>query len=141
LFKYFDSATNRTKKRIIVKTILGIETSNKRIINQQEESGTMLKGYQKQYLKGCAHGISPLVIIGQNGCTPTLIKAINASLETRELIKIKFNDFKEKAQKEEILSQIVAKTAAILLSKVGHTAVLFRQNKNPEKRKFVIPAK
>ncbi len=101
----------------------------------------MLKGYQKQYLKGCAHGIAPLVIIGRSGCTPALLKAIDASLETRELIKIKFNDFKEKARKEEILSQIVAKTAAILLSTVGHTAVLFRRNNDPEKRKIVVPVR
>jgi RNA-binding protein YhbY len=59
----------------------------------------MLKGYQKQYLRGCAHdGIAPLVIIGRSGCTPALLKAIKASLETRELIKIKFNDFKEKVK-------------------------------------------
>jgi RNA-binding protein len=99
----------------------------------------MLKGFQKQYLKGCAQGLAPLVIIGRSGFTPALFTAINASLETRELIKIKFNDFKEKSQKKAILSQIVAQTAAILISTVGHTAVLFRQNKDPKKRKIVVP--
>jgi RNA-binding protein len=103
--------------------------------------GTMLKGYQKQYLKGCAHGTAPLVIIGHGGCTPALIKTIDSSLETRELIKIKFNDFKEKPQKEEILSKISAQTAALLVGTVGHTALLFRQNKDPQKRKIVVPVR
>ena len=101
----------------------------------------MLKGYQKQFLKGRAHGIAPLIIIGQNGCTPALLKAIGAALESHELIKIKFNDFKDKEQKEEILSEIVANTNALLISRVGHTAVLFRQNKNPEKRKIAVPVR
>ena len=107
----------------------------------QREVGLTLKGYQKQYLKGLAHGIAPLVIIGQNGCTPTVLKAIHISLETHELIKIKFNDFKEKIQKEEILSGIIAQSSALLVGTVGHTALLFRQNSDPEKRKIVIPVR
>jgi RNA-binding protein len=101
----------------------------------------MLKGYQKQFLKGRAHGLSPLVIIGQNGCTPALLRALNAELESHELIKIKFNDFKEKDQKKEILAQIATETRAMIVSQVGHTAVLFRQNKDPDKRKITVPAR
>jgi RNA-binding protein len=101
----------------------------------------MLKGFQKQYLKGLAHGVAPLVIIGQNGFTSALLKAINSSLETRELIKIKFNDFKEKAQKEEILTKIIAESSAMLVGTVGHTAVLFRENKDPQKRKIIVPVR
>jgi RNA-binding protein len=101
----------------------------------------MLKGYQKQFLKGRAHGLSPLVIIGQNGCTPALLKAVKAALESHELIKIKFNDFKDRDLKKEILSKIATETRALLISQVGHTAVLYRQNKDPEKRKITVPVR
>jgi len=101
----------------------------------------MLKGYQKQYLRGLAHPLSPLVQIGQKGCTPELLKEIDATLNRCELIKIKFVDFKEKDQKQEILSQIGTESAAEVVGTVGHTAVLFRQNKNPENRKIKVPVR
>jgi RNA-binding protein len=101
----------------------------------------MLKGYQKQFLRGLAHPMSPLVMIGKKGCTPELIKELEATLTRRELIKIKFIDFKEKEDKENILAQIGSQTGAGCVGKVGHTAVLFRQNKNPEKRKIKVPAR
>lgn len=101
----------------------------------------MLKGYQKQFLRGSAHAMSPLVMIGQKGYTPELLKEIDANLEHRELIKIKFVDFKEQDQKQEILAQIAAATAAEVVGKVGHTAVLYRQNKDPQKRTIKVPVR
>lgn len=101
----------------------------------------MLKGYQKQFLRGSAHAMSPLVMIGQKGCTPELLKEIDANLERRELIKIKFVDFKEKDQKQEILSQISTDAAAEVVGTVGHTAVLYRKNRDPEKRKIKVPVR
>lgn len=101
----------------------------------------MLKGYQKQFLRGSAHAMSPLVQIGQKGCTPELLKEIDVHLEKRELIKIKFVDLKEKDQKNEILAQITTETSAEVAGTVGHTAVLYRQNKDPQKRTIVLPVR
>ena len=53
-----------------------------------------LKGYQKKYLKGLAHGMKPLVFVGQKGLSPAVIKAVDESLKKHELIKLKFIDFK-----------------------------------------------
>lgn len=101
----------------------------------------MLKGYQKLYLRGLAHPLSPLVQIGQKGCTPELLKEIDTTLKRCELVKIKFVDFKEKDKKQEILSQISTETAAEVVGTVGHTAVLYRQNKNPEDQKIKLPVR
>ena len=98
-----------------------------------------LKGYQKKYLKGLAHGMKPLVFVGQKGISPALTEAVDESLEKHELIKVKFIDFKEKSQKEEIVSVIEKETASELAGMIGHIAIFYRQQKNPEKRKIDIP--
>ncbi len=98
-----------------------------------------LKGYQKKYLKGIVHGMKPLVFVGQKGLSPTLINAVDESLEKHELIKIKFIDFKGKNQKEEISGAIEKETASELVGMVGHVAIFYRQQKDPEKRKINVP--
>lgn len=98
-----------------------------------------LKGFQRKYLRGLAHSKKPLIIIGQKGISPTLIKAMDEALDTHELIKVKFNEFKEKEQKEEISGIMEKKTGAELVGMIGHTAVFYRRHKDPEKRKIIIP--
>jgi RNA-binding protein len=56
-----------------------------------------------------------------------------------ELIKIKFNEFKEKEQKKEVSGMIEKKTGAEMIGMIGHTAIFYRQQKDAEKRKIVIP--
>jgi len=98
-----------------------------------------LKGYQKKYLKGLAHGMKPLVFVGQKGISPALTEAVDESLKKHELIKVKFIDFKEKSQKEEIAGVIEKETASELVKMIGHIAIFYRQQKNPKKRKIDIP--
>ncbi|HUV51044.1 MAG TPA: YhbY family RNA-binding protein [Anaerolineae bacterium] len=98
-----------------------------------------LKGYQKKYLKGLAHGMKPLVFVGQKGISPALTEAVDESLKKHELIKVKFIDFKEKSQKEKIAGVIEKETASELVKMIGHIAIFYRQQKNPEKRKIDIP--
>ena len=98
-----------------------------------------LRGYQKKYLKGLVHGMKPLVFVGQKGLSPTVTQAVDESLEKHELIKVKFIDFKEKGQKEKIAGVIEKETASELVGKVGHIAIFYRQQKDPEKRKINVP--
>lgn len=98
-----------------------------------------LKGYQKKYLRGLAHGLKPLVFVGQNGLSKTVIKAIDESLEKHELVKVKFIEAKEKDEKKDMTDSIVKKTSSRLVGMIGHVAIFFREQKDPEKRKINIP--
>jgi len=98
-----------------------------------------LKGYQKKYLRGLVHGMKPLVFVGQKGLSSTVTKAVDESLDKHELIKVKFIDFKEKSQKEDIAGAIEKETASELVGMIGHIAIFYRQQKNPEKRKINVP--
>jgi RNA-binding protein len=102
---------------------------------------TALKGFQKKYLRGVSHSLKPVVLIGKEGITGGVIRAVEAGLSQHELIKIKFNDFKEKEQKEAITGEVAGKTGSELAGMIGHTAILYRPQADPEKRKIRLPAR
>lgn len=99
-----------------------------------------LNSRQKKYLRGLAHSLKPVVLVGKKGGAPSLMNAVEDALETHELIKIKFVEDREKRTKNEILSQICAGTGCEVAGHIGHTGILFRPCKDPQKRKIAIPA-
>ena len=100
---------------------------------------TQLKGFQRKYLRGLAHSLKPVVSIGQKGITDSVIQSINEALDIHELIKLKFIVFKEKDQKKELIERIKIENECEVAGTIGHTAILFRQHKDPEKQKVTLP--
>jgi len=100
-----------------------------------------LEGFQRKYLRGLAHGLKPVVLIGQKGLTNELLKSADQAFLSHELIKVKFNDFKEKGQKEEISKTLEKETGSQLVGSVGHIYIFFRQQEDLEKRKIHLPAR
>jgi RNA-binding protein len=98
-----------------------------------------LKGFQRKYLKGLAHHIKPVVFIGQKGFTNKVAKSVDDALNSHELIKVKFIEFKEKEQKKDIAEAIEKNTESEMVGFVGHVAIFFRQHKDPEKQKIRLP--
>jgi len=98
-----------------------------------------LKSFQKKYLRGLGHNLKPVVLIGQKGITDELIQSVAQALDRHELIKIKFNEIKDKGQKKEISESICHKTEAEVAGAIGHTIIIYRQQKDPEKRKISLP--
>lgn len=96
-----------------------------------------LKGFQKKHLKGLAHGLKPVVQIGKEGITEGVIRAVDQCLLRHELIKIKFTDFKD--LKEEWTREIEIKTGSERVGMIGHTAILYRPQTDPEKIKIALP--
>ena len=99
----------------------------------------MLKGYQKMFIRKIANDYNPAVIIGQQGLTDSLLKAIEEALFVKEIIKIKFSDFKEKEAKKEIVEKIVERLNCENAGIIGHTALLYKQRE--ENPKIILPQK
>ena len=57
---------------------------------------------QRKILEKAAHNLDPIVIIGQNGVTDSLVQMVLNSLKAHELIKVKFNEYKEDRAEYEI---------------------------------------
>lgn len=97
-----------------------------------------LSSAQRQYLKGLAHHLKPVVQIGKNGLTDQVMVMIESALNAHELIKLKFIDFQE--QKKEFSEEIVHRSSSERVGMVGNTLVIFRQHTDPEKRKISLPS-
>jgi len=100
-----------------------------------------LEGFQRKYLRGLAHSMKPVVFIGQKGLTSGMLQSTERALDDHELIKVKFIDFKEKDQKAEIVEAIQKEIGAEVVGMIGHMAILYRQQKDPEKRRIVLPGR
>ena len=96
-----------------------------------------LTGTQRKYLRGLAHGLSPVVHVGRGGLTDGLIEEIDRALANHELIKIKFLD--HKSRKRELSDEIDARLDSERVGMIGHVAVFFRQARDPEARHIRLP--
>lgn len=84
---------------------------------------------QRKEFEKAAHNLEPVVIIGGNGASEGVIKMIDESLTHHELIKVKFNEFKD--EKREISENIATQLNATLIRIIGNIAIFWREN--PEK--------
>ncbi len=90
----------------------------------------------KQKLKGFAHSIKHSIIIGKEGLSQNSINSINKIIEDKELIKIKFNSFKE--EKKSLSEEIETSCNASIVGQIGNILILFKQNPEIDKRKYII---
>ena len=96
-----------------------------------------LSSSQRSYLRSQAHHLEPVVLIGKHGITDGTIESIDRVLEARELIKIKFREFKD--EKLSMSEKITELTNAQIVGVIGHTVIIFRQNPDSDKRQIHIP--
>jgi RNA-binding protein len=90
------------------------------------ESGKRVNSADKKILKAQAHGLKPVVLIGQSGLTAAVLGEIELALDSHELIKVKIRA--EREQRKEISAKICAETGATLIQSIGQIAVLYRRN-------------
>lgn len=95
-----------------------------------------LKGSERKYLRGLAHGMKAVVYIGKQGLVPSVVQAIEEALNAHELMKVRFVDFKEREFKEEISAEIEKATGSECVGIIGHQSILYRPHKDPKKRKI-----
>lgn len=86
---------------------------------------------QKQHLKGLAHPLKPVVMIGGNGLTEGVLAEIESALEHHELIKVKVAS-EDRETKQLIVEAIVRETKASNVQVIGKTLVLYRPSKESE---------
>lgn len=87
---------------------------------------------QKQFLKGLAHALKPVIIIGQHGLTPNVKSEIDHALSHHELIKLRVNAG-DRLQRRQMIASIAEEANADLVTTIGHIAVLYRPNPKQHK--------
>lgn len=87
---------------------------------------------ERSALRSEAHGLNPVVIIGDAGLTPAVLKEIDASLDAHGLIKVRvFGDDRE--ARIEIYETICEKLDAAPIQHIGKLLVLYRPKKETQK--------
>lgn len=95
-----------------------------------------LTSKQRKILEKAAHDLQPVVIVGGAGVTDGIFTMVETSLKAHELIKIKYNEFKD--EKNELTAEICEKCDATLVRIIGNVAILYKEAEEPEDRRFKL---
>jgi RNA-binding protein len=87
-------------------------------------------------LKGMAQRMDATLKVGKAGLSEGFLQSVRDALAHRELIKVKFDEFKE--QKKTLAPELAEKTDSRLVTLIGNVAVLFRQNPDPTKQRIKV---
>ncbi|MEW6427847.1 MAG: ribosome assembly RNA-binding protein YhbY [Thermodesulfobacteriota bacterium] len=90
------------------------------------ESST-LTSKQVRYLRGLGHHLEPVVMLGREGVTDNLLKALAACLTARELIKVKLQQ-NCPLGKEEAAAALAEASGAAVVQILGKTILFYRRN-------------
>ncbi len=92
---------------------------------------------QIAYLRGLGQRLEPTVHFGQAGLTDALLASLNQALDNQELVKVKLHAHRE--EKKQLAPQLAERSSSVLVQRVGHVVLLYRQQADPAKRKIQVP--
>lgn len=80
----------------------------------------------RQHLKGLAHKLKPVIMLGNNGLTDAVNKEIDRALNDHELIKIRIQTT-DRELRRELFKQICETNQAELVQMIGSIGVVYRK--------------
>ena len=89
-----------------------------------------LTAAQRQHLRSLAHTRQPVVMIGNNGLSASVLKEIELALNSHELIKIKASS-NELETRRTWMAEICAGTGASPVQQIGKILVIYRAASKP----------
>jgi len=90
---------------------------------------------QIQHLKGLAHSLKPVVLLGNNGLTEAVVAEVDFALNHHELIKIKIPT-DDRENRALIVDAICRETQSTKVQVIGKTLIIYRQS---AEKKITIP--
>lgn len=92
----------------------------------------LLTNSQRRYLRGLAHDLKPVILVGAKGVTDALVQEFSNALDQHELVKVRIpaedrEDFAAQA------AELARATGAESVQTIGRTAVYFRRNNDEPK--------
>jgi RNA-binding protein len=91
-----------------------------------------LTGKQRQFLRGLAHALEPIVRVGRAGVSASVIDETRRSLASHELIKVRI-DNDDSAQRKALAEELANACDAAVAGMIGKLAILYRaRDEDPE---------
>jgi RNA-binding protein len=92
---------------------------------------------QKKYLRGLAHGRDPVVLIGQSGLSPAVLKEFETAIGAHELVKVRAR-VGDREERDAIFAELASHSASALVQRIGNVGVFYRRHK--DKPRLILPA-
>jgi RNA-binding protein len=90
---------------------------------------TALSNAQKRYLRGLAHDLKPVLLVGAKGVTPAVLAELDLALDQHELLKVRVSA-NDRDEREGWIAELVEGSQASLAGRIGHVAILYRRRKD-----------
>ena len=97
-----------------------------------------ITGKERAELRAQAHHLDPLVHVGVQGITAALITSLDDALRTRELVKVQLGRPVEDKPRT-LAERLAQETGAVVVQVIGHTATLYRENPELERKHGAPP--
>jgi RNA-binding protein len=97
-----------------------------------------LSSNQKRFLRGIAHTLAPVIMVGQKGVTPALLKEFDGALAHHELVKVKLSDA-DREDRAETIEVLREASKSEVVQTIGRVASFYRRN--PKEPKIELPRK
>jgi RNA-binding protein len=93
-----------------------------------------MKGKERAELRAEAHHLDPMVHVGHQGMTPTVIASLDDALRTHELVKVKITN-KDVIKPQDAANALALATNSAVIQVIGRTATFFRENPDLDKKR------
>lgn len=88
----------------------------------------------RAYLRSQAQVLDPVVMVGKEGITENVVRALEDALDCHELVKVRFQNFKDETKALSL--DLEKKSDSTLVSVTGFTAVFYRVNPLLEEHRY-----
>ena len=95
-----------------------------------------LSGKQRRYLRALGHHLDPVVQLGKQGLTESVVEAVTVALERHELVKVRLGT-ECPDDRTDVGARLAPAVQAELAQTLGRTLLLYR--KHPKEPKIVLP--
>jgi RNA-binding protein len=95
-----------------------------------------LTGAATRYLRGLGHHLDPVVQIGKEGISDSLVEATREALLAHELIKVRVGT-ESPVDRKDAGPELAQRSGAALAQTLGRTLLLYKRH--PQKPKIVLP--
>ena len=92
-----------------------------------------MTGKERAKLRSLANSYETILLVGKNGVTDDVVKQAKEAVEAREMIKGKVHETCELTPRE-VCGILCEKLGAEPIQVIGTKFVIYRQNRDPEKR-------
>ena len=93
---------------------------------------------QRRHLRGLAHPLKPVILIGNSGVSAGVVAETQRALHDHELIKVRLPGM-AREDRDQALVDLAARTDSVLVGRIGHVATLYKPRSDLQR--IVLPGR